>query len=102
MSSIGDLVIVVANFLDLLLTLYSFIVIAAALISWINLPPYNPIVKFLYGVTEPLLNTIRKLIPWRMPIDISPLILLFIIYIIQLVIISNLIDFGHRLKGGLI
>ncbi len=101
MYIIGNLLIALGNILDIILTLYSFIVIAAALITWVRPDPYNPIVRFLYGVTEPVLRPIRKLLPLRIPIDISPLILLFAIYFLQKFLVASLIEFGYRIKGGL-
>ncbi|GLI52832.1 YggT family protein [Thermodesulfovibrio yellowstonii] len=102
MFIIGNFLIAIANVLDIILTIYSFIVIIAAVISWVNPDPYNPIVRFLYRVTEPLLRPIRKLLPFRLPVDISPLILLLIIYFLQRFLISSLIELGYRIKGGIL
>ncbi|MCS7203553.1 MAG: YggT family protein [Thermodesulfovibrio sp.] len=96
----GDFILVMANVVDILLTVYSFIVIAAAILSWFNLSPYHPIVRFLYSVTEPVLKPIRRILRLRLPIDISPLILLIIIYFIQKFLIMSLIELGYRVKGG--
>ncbi|MDI6865605.1 YggT family protein [Thermodesulfovibrio yellowstonii] len=102
MFIIGNFLIAIANILDIILTIYSFIVIIAAVISWVNPDPYNPIVRFLYRVTEPLLRPIRKLLPFRLPIDISPLILLLIIYFLQKFLITSLVELGYRIKGGIL
>lgn len=102
MFIIGNFLIAIANVLDIIFTIYSFIVIIAAVISWVNPDPYNPIVRFLYRVTEPLLRPIRKLLPFRLPVDISPLILLLIIYFLQRFLISSLIELGYRIKGGIL
>lgn len=67
-----------------ILELYKWIIIVAALISWVNPDPYNPIVKFLYAVTEPALRPIRRIIGYRLgPIDVSPLVLIVAILIVQ-------------------
>jgi YggT family protein len=71
--------------LSVLLQVYSYVLLARALVSWIpNLDPYNPIVQFLYQITEPVLDPIRRLIP---PvggmIDISMLVAFFGIMILQ-------------------
>ncbi len=67
-----------------LLELYKWIIIISAVISWVSPDPYNPIVRFLYSVTEPALRPIRRFIGNRLgPIDISPLIVIVIILIIQ-------------------
>ncbi len=101
MFIIGNFLIAIGSIFDILLTIYSFIVIAAALITWVRPDPYNPIVRFLYGVTEPVLRPIRKLLPLKIPIDISPLILLIIIYFLQKFLIFSIIELGYRIKGGL-
>uniref|UniRef100_A0A7V4JPA2 YggT family protein n=1 Tax=Thermodesulfobacterium geofontis TaxID=1295609 RepID=A0A7V4JPA2_9BACT len=69
--------------IDLLLTIYIWIIIARAIISWVNPSPYHPLVRFLYRVTEPVLAPIRKIIPPIGGIDISPIIVIFIIFVIQ-------------------
>jgi YggT family protein len=80
--------------IDLLLSIYIWIIIARAIISWITPYPYHPLVRFLYKVTEPVLAPIRKIIPPIGGIDISPVIVIFIIFIVQ-----NLL---HRLLINLI
>lgn len=69
--------------IDLFLTIYVWIIIARAIISWINPYPYHPLVRFLYRVTEPVLAPVRKIIPPIGGIDISPVIVIFIIFVIQ-------------------
>jgi YggT family protein len=67
-----------------LLDLYKWVIIIAAVISWVNPDPYNPIVRFLYSVTEPALRPIRRFIGHRLgPIDLSPLIVIVIILVVQ-------------------
>jgi YggT family protein len=73
----------ITGFLDVVLQVYMWIVIAAALISWVNPGPYNPIVRFLYRVTEPVLRPIRNLIGIRSGLDFSPLIVILIIYVLR-------------------
>ena len=67
-----------------LLELYKWVIIISAVISWVNPDPYNPIIKFLYAATEPVLRPIRQFIGNRLgPIDISPLIVIVIILVLQ-------------------
>ncbi len=68
---------------DLLLDIYVWIIIARAIISWVNPSPFHPVVRFLYRVTEPVLAPIRRIIPPIYGIDISPVIVIFIIFVIQ-------------------
>ena len=80
----------VVEILSMVLQIYSYVLLARALLSWIpNLDPYNPIVQFLYQITEPVLEPIRKLIP---PLggmmDISIIVAFFGIMILQYVLAS--------------
>lgn len=62
---------------DLAFTIYIFIVIARALVSWVNPDPYNPIVRFLHNATDPILYRLRKVLPLQFGgIDFSPVVLL--------------------------
>ena len=75
MFVLGNLVYALANVVDIALSIYMWIVIVSALISWVNPDPFNPIVRFLYGITEPLFNFVRRHLPLpQMGIDFSPLI----------------------------
>ncbi|MEW6109783.1 MAG: YggT family protein [Nitrospirota bacterium] len=97
----GDLIISIAKILDWMLEIYKWVIIIAALISWVSPDPYNPIVRFLYSVTEPALRPVRRLIGYRLgPIDISPLIVIIVIIFIQLFLVKALIKIGYKLGGG--
>ena len=87
------------NFISLLLTLYIYILVAAAVMSWVIafnvVNPRNQFVamvgEFLYRITEPVLRPIRRLLPNMGGIDISPLIVIVIIWFIQLVVLPVLL-----------
>jgi len=89
---------VLSNFINALATLISFIlnaymwiIIGRAIISWVNADPYNPIVRFLYEVTEPLLSRIRRVIPlYGGGIDFSPMILIMAIIFLQRFLVPTL------------
>ncbi len=74
-----------------LLDIYSLIVFGSVIISWIQLPPDNPIVNFLHSMTEPLLAPIRQIMPDMGGLDFSPLVLLFGIRLVRGTLISVLI-----------
>jgi YggT family protein len=66
-----------AQLIDLTFSIYIFIVIARALISWVNPDPYNPIVRFLHNATDPVLYRLRKILPLQFGgVDLSPIVLL--------------------------
>ncbi len=100
MFIIGNLVLAIASILDIVLSVYMWVVIIAALVTWVNPDPYNPIVRFLYSVTEPVLKPIRRLIGFRLgPIDISPMIVILGIIFIQKFLIGSLMELGYKMKG---
>jgi len=87
-----------ASVLQLVLTLYMWIVIARALISWVNPDPYNPIVRFLYNATEPVLYRVRRRLPlFAGGIDFSPLIVIFLIYFLQAFLVQSLRDLAFSI-----
>jgi YggT family protein len=64
MFVMGNMIVAAARIIEVVLTLSMWIIIAQSLISWVNPDPYNPIVRFLYRVTEPVLAPIRR---WASP-----------------------------------
>ena len=81
------------NFLAWLLGLYSWVIIAAALITWVSPDPRNPIVMFLRQVTEPVLAPVRRFLPpWKTGgLDFSPLIVILAIQFVERVILPGLL-----------
>lgn len=95
----GNFVSALAQVLDMALTVYMWIVIIRALISWVNPDPYNPIVRFLVSATEPVLRPIRRLVPtYRIGIDLSPLIVILAIYFLNFFLVRTLIDLSYRIR----
>lgn len=74
--------------INIVLTMILWIVIASALVSWVSPDPRNPIVQFLYRMTEPILRPFRKILPPRRTggIDFSPLIVILLIYFIKILL----------------
>lgn len=84
MFVVNNFMMALAGLVDFLLTAYMWIIIGRAIISWVNADPYNPIVRFLYEATEPLLGRIRSFLPLSMGgIDFSPMILIMVIMFLQ-------------------
>jgi YggT family protein len=79
-----NLVVFIASILNELLTVYFWIVIIAALLTWIEPNPYNPIVRFLYAATEPVFDWVREHLPvFFGGIDLSPLVVILVIAFLQ-------------------
>ena len=81
------------QFIAWLLDMYSWVIIAAALMTWVSPDPRNPIVMFLRRVTEPVLEPVRRLLPpWKTGgLDLSPLIVLIAIQFVERVILPLLV-----------
>jgi YggT family protein len=98
MFVLSNLIIALAKIIDVVLTLYMWIIICRALISWVNPDPYNQIVIFLYRVTEPVLGPLRRMVPMRnIGIDFSPVIVLLIILFLKYFLVETMIQLAQRL-----
>ena len=98
MFLVGNLFNGIAVALNVVLTLYLWIVIARAILSWVNPDPRNPIVRFLYNATEPVLYRVRRAMPDMGGIDFSPLLVILAIYFLQVFLVGSLQDLALRLR----
>ena len=91
MFMISNFLFALAKLVEILLGIYMWIVIGRAILSWVNPDPYNPIVRFLHDVTEPLLSRIRRMLPaLGGSIDFSPMILILAIYFLMSFLVPTL------------
>ena len=94
----SNLLIAIAKILDIGLSLYMYIVIARAVLSWVNPDPYNPIVRFLNSVTEPVLFRIRRKLPLFFGgMDFSPIIVILAIIFVQTFVVQSLFQMAARI-----
>ncbi len=92
MFVLGNFLKAVAIVLNYALSFYMWIVIARAVLSWVNPDPYNPIVRFIHNVTEPVLYRIRTRIPVDFGgIDFSPIIVILGVVFLQNFVVSSLL-----------
>ena len=99
MFALGYLFTALGNLVDVLLQLYIIVIIVRALISWVNPDPYNPIVRFLYRVTEPAFRPIRHRLPtMAMGLDLSPIVLILILTLLQWYLVPMLYRMGSELS----
>ncbi len=98
MFIIGNFLSAAAIILDTVLTIYMWIIIIAALITWVNPDPYNPIVRFLHAVTEPVLRPIRRMIGYGIGIDFSPMVVILGILFVKYFLVASLRDIAFRLR----
>lgn len=90
MFIIGNFLNALARLIDFTLSAYMWVVIGRAIISWVNADPYNPVVRFLHEVTEPVLSRIRRLLPVMGGLDLSPMILIMAIIFLQSFLVPTL------------
>jgi len=98
MFVLSNFVVALARIIDIVLTLYMWLIIARAVISWVNADPYNKIVIFLYRVTEPVLRLVRRIIPFRnVGIDLSPIIVILAILFLKYFLVETIIQLARNL-----
>ena len=101
MFILANFLIAVAKILNVGLTIYMWIIIARAIISWVNLDPYNTIVRLLYAVTEPVLYSIRRRMPTSFSgFDFSPIIVILAIVFLQNFVVKTLVQFAVQLGAA--
>jgi YggT family protein len=99
MFVISNLLVAVAKVLDIALTIFMWIVIARAILSWVSPDPYNPIVRFIHNITEPVLYQVRRKIPLSFGgIDFSPMIILLAVIFLQQFVVQSLHQFAMTLR----
>ena len=97
MFVMSNLIRASASIVDIVLSIYYWLILVRALISWVNPDPHNMIVQFLYRATEPVLMPIRKMLP-QMGIDLSPIIAFLVIIFLKSFIVASLIDLSYKLQ----
>ncbi|CAG0940384.1 hypothetical protein ANRL1_00143 [Anaerolineae bacterium] len=80
----------IINFVDLLFTLLTFAIIARALVSWLPIDRYHPLIQFLDSITEPILAPLRRFVPMIGMMDITPIVALILLQIIQTILLRVL------------
>jgi YggT family protein len=98
MIILSNFLTAIAKVLDIVLSIFMWIVIARAVLSWVSPDPYNPIVRFIHKVTEPVLYQIRRRIPVNFGgIDFSPIIVFLAIIFLQRFVVHSLYGLAQTL-----
>ncbi len=93
MFVLENLIFALTKIIDMGLTLYMWLIIGRAVVSWVSPDPYNPIVQFLHRVTEPVLAPVRRWIPMGgLGLDISPVIVIMVIYFLQQFLVRTMMQ----------
>ncbi len=98
----GNLIYAVAFIVKNALTIYFYVVIASAILSWVNPDPYNPVVRFLRNATEPVYQRIRRYFPFLIVggMDLTPIVVIVIIQFLQIALVGNLIDLANSFRAS--
>ena len=98
MIILSNFLTAIAKVVDIVLSIFMWIVIARAVLSWVSPDPYNPIVRFIHKVTEPVLYQVRKRIPVNFGgIDFSPIIVFLAIIFLQRFVVHSLYGLAQTL-----
>ncbi len=100
MHFLGLLLLTVAKVLRLIINLYTFIVAGAAIVSWLNPDPYNPIIRFLYQATQPVFQKIRRYLPrsfFRLGFDPTPILVVVLLMAIDTILLGLLFEWSNQL-----
>ncbi len=91
MNFAGGFLMALVQLLLTVLSLYTWVIIIRALISWVSPDPHNPIVQILHKATEPVLRPLRKLMPPHKTgnIDVSPILAILLIQLVRYTIIYS-------------
>ena len=101
MFVLGNILMGLGAALQWIFRLYTWILIARAVISWVNADPRNPIVQFLHSATDPLLRVVRRMLPSNLryfPIDVAFLVLFAIALFCEFAIAQTVFDIGARMS----
>lgn len=98
MFIIGNFIIALSTVIDYVLVLYMWIIIARAVLSWVNPDPHNQIVRIIYSLTEPVLYQIRNRLPVTFGgIDLSPIVIFLVIIFLQKFVVTSLYILGNSM-----
>jgi YggT family protein len=98
MPLLSNFLFACAKVIDWILVVYMWIVIARVVLSWVSPDPYNPIVRFINNVTEPVLYQIRKRLPLVYGgLDLSPILVFLAIMFLRAFVVQTLFDFSRTI-----
>ena len=96
----GQLLLAVARVVGVVLDVYTWVVIIAVVLSWVNADPYNPIVQAIRSVTEPVFRWVRRRVPFAVVgmLDLSPFLVLLGVYFLKVFLVNSLVLTAYRLS----
>ena len=99
MFVIANLLVAVAQVMNYILWAYFWIIVGRVIVSWVNVDRYNPIVRFLYATTEPVLERVRRRLPvYGGGFDLSPVVVWIAVMFLQRFLVRSLYDLANALR----
>ncbi len=99
MFIVGNFLNGAAYVMNILLEMYLWVVIIRTILSWIRPNPYNPLVRIIYGVVDPVTYRISRIFPTRIGMfDVAPFIIILIVIFLQKFVVASLFDLAVRLR----
>lgn len=94
----GNFLDALAGVLNIVLTMYTWVIIARVVISWLSADPYNPIVRTICNLTDPLLERLKSSLPLYVGgLDLSPVVAILIIMFLQRFLVQSLYDLARSM-----
>jgi YggT family protein len=99
MFVLANLFIALARVLQVVLNLYFWLVVVSVVVSWVNPDPYNPLVRMLRNMTEPVYRPLRRVLPlYAGGIDFTPLVVILLIQFLEVFAVNSLLQLGAQLQ----
>lgn len=95
----SNFLVAAAKVLSLVLSIYMWVIIVRAVLSWVNPDPYNPIVRFIHNLTEPVLSQVRRRLPVVFGgIDLAPVVVLIAIVFLEHFVVASLFELAAGMR----
>ena len=98
MFVLGNLLRALAGVTDIVLSIFYWLILIRAIVSWVNPDPYNAIVQFLYRTTEPVIQPIRRYVPPIGGVDVSMIVAFLAIVFLRMFLVATLLDLSYQLR----
>ena len=102
MILLGNTLAALAKILHIILTVYLWVIILRAVLSWVYVPSLHQAARVLYRLTEPVLRPLRRLVPPSRlgGLDVSPIIAALLVVFLDSVLVDSMALYAHRLLRG--
>ena len=100
MIILANILLGTAQILHGLIFFFNILIFAAVVMSWVSADPRNPLVQFVRNTTDPLFSRVRRHIPPIGMLDLSPLVVIFGLMLVDAVIVNSMMDYGQVLRLG--